>query len=54
MGEVQEFLRRSRAQVDRYRKRQDFPKPMRFTESMRGSLLFMRHEIHDWAKNQRR
>jgi predicted DNA-binding transcriptional regulator AlpA len=52
MKEVMGFLRRGRAQIDRYRQRPDFPKPIGLSETGRGALLFLRHEIVEWAKNR--
>ncbi len=54
MEEVKGFLRRSRPQIDRYRQRPDFPKPIGFSETNRGALLFLRHEMVDWANNRSR
>ena len=50
MKEVMAYFRRSRPQIDRYRKRPDFPKPIGFSESSHGALLFLKCEIFDYAK----
>jgi hypothetical protein len=64
--EVLAFLRRSRPQVDRYRdpkycadhRLPPFPVPIRpggYTDDGRGlgSMLFLRHEIFDYASSRR-
>lgn len=45
MKEVMRHFRRSRPQIDRYRKRPDFPKPIGLAENDRGGLLFRTSEI---------
>jgi hypothetical protein len=42
--EVTSFLRRSRPQVDRCRKRPDYPEAI-VPSGNRGSVLFLKHEV---------
>jgi predicted DNA-binding transcriptional regulator AlpA len=50
LKEVCAYLRRARAQVDRYRRDDPtFPKPFRLGEQDRGTLLFHTHKIIAWA-----
>jgi predicted DNA-binding transcriptional regulator AlpA len=50
--ELMKLFRRGRAQVDRYRKREDFPKPIRLSDSQRGGVLYLRAEILDWMRSR--
>jgi predicted DNA-binding transcriptional regulator AlpA len=54
MKEVMAFFRRSRPQIDRYRQRSDFPKPIGLSVTDRGALLFLRNEIVDYGRTRPR
>ena len=54
MKEVMAFFRRSRPQIDRYRQKPDFPKPIGLSETDHGALLFLRSEVLDYAKSRPR
>jgi len=55
LKEVCGILRRSRAQVDRYRRNEpDFPKPLVLSETRPGTLLFLKAEIFEWIANRTR
>jgi hypothetical protein len=52
--EVMAFLRRSRAQVDRYRKLAGFPEAIVPSGTENGGVLYLRAEIFDWSRNRPR
>ena len=54
LKEVMAFLRRSRAQVDRYRLLPSFPQPIVLAGAGSGALLFPKHDIIEWANSRPR
>jgi predicted DNA-binding transcriptional regulator AlpA len=52
--EIMAFLRRSRAQVDRYRKLDGFPEAIVPSGTESGGVLYLRTEIFDWCRSRPR
>jgi hypothetical protein len=54
--EIMTFLRRSRAQVDRYRAKPKygFPEAIVPSGSDTGGVLYLRTEVFDWSRNRPR
>jgi predicted DNA-binding transcriptional regulator AlpA len=52
--EVMAFLRRSRPQIDRYRKQPGFPEAIVPSGTSTGGVLFLKHEVVDWANSRPR
>ena len=50
--EIQQLLKRSRAQIDRYRRDREFPEAIVPSGTQNGGVLYLRAEVHEWLKNR--